>query len=531
MKRSTLISIVVLLAFPFSLQAAEKGIARSKVGSSSDSGSRIALVIGNASYSSAPLRNPINDVRAIASALKKVGFQVTKVENASLQSMDDAVRRFGKKARKSDVALVYYSGHGLQLKGSNFLQPIGADIRREQDIRFKAYNSDQILAELEDGSQRVNIVILDACRNNPLSRSFRSASKGLAQPNFQPVGTIIAFSTAPGSVAYDGKGENSPYTSELYNAILEPGLKIEDVFKKVRVGVMAMTQSNASLQIPWENSSLVGDFYFSGGPLITSNQNAAPTLTKPSEGNFSLADLQKQAETEKAWQDYFNKMESAYNEVVVYEGQNIGPKLKAGAWKLFSEAFKQDVPGTKDDDLMLQTASTKQLKWTNSKQSLEAEEKKVAEAIRREKADKKKQEKLAAANKIQESESSEVTYKGYFTIGSNKDEVLAIQGQPDDFDGRVWWFGLSRVFFKQNRVEKWNNTDKNLKAKIIPSRKYNNKGGFTIGSTKDEVLAVQGQPDDFDGRMWWFGLSRVFFKQNRVEKWNNTDKNLKAKIK
>ena len=466
MKRSTLISIVVLLAFPFSLQAAEKGIARSKVGSSSDSGSRIALVIGNASYSSAPLRNPINDVRAIASALKKVGFQVTKVENASLQSMDDAVRRFGKKARKSDVALVYYSGHGLQLKGSNFLQPIGADIRREQDIRFKAYNSDQILAELEDGSQRVNIVILDACRNNPLSRSFRSASKGLAQPSFQPVGTIIAFSTAPGSIAYDGKGENSPYTSELYNAILEPGLKIEDVFKRVRVGVMTKTQSMSAPQIPWENSSLVGDFYFSGGPSLTSNQNAAPNQAKPSEGNFSLADLQKLAETEKAWQNYFNKMESAYNEVVVYEGQNIGPKLKAGAWKLFSEAFKQDVPGTKDDDLMLQTASTKQLKWTNSKQSLEAEEKKVAEAIRREKADKKKQEKLAAANKIQESESSEVTYKGYFTIGSNKDEVLAIQGQPDDFDGRVWWFGLSRVFFKQNRVEKWNNTDKNLKAKI-----------------------------------------------------------------
>ena len=394
MKKTLLISIVVLLAFSFPLQAAEKGIARAKGESSADSGSRIALVIGNASYASAPLRNPVNDVRAIASALKKVGFQVTKVENASLQSMDDAVRRFGQKARKSDVALVYYSGHGLQLKGSNYLQPIGADIRREQDIRFKAYNSDQILAELEDGSQRVNIVILDACRNNPLSRSFRSASKGLAQPRFQPVGTIIAFSTAPGSIAYDGKGENSPYTSELYNAILKPGLKIEDVFKRVRAGVMAMTQSKSSPQIPWENSSLIGDFYFSGGPSLASNQNAAPTQTKPSEGNFSLDDLQKQAETEKAWQNYFNKMESAYNEVVVYEGQNIGPKLKADAWELFSDAFKQDVPGTKEDDLMRETASTKQLKWINSQKSIEAEEKRVAEAIRKEKAEKKKQEQL-----------------------------------------------------------------------------------------------------------------------------------------
>ncbi len=155
MKKTLLISIVVLLVFYFPLQAAEKGIARAKVESSADSGSRIALVIGNASYASAPLRNPVNDVRHIASALKKVGFQVTKVENASLQSMDNAVRGFGQKARKSDVALVYYSGHGLQLRGVNYLQPIGADIRREQDIRFKAYNSDQILAELEGSADLI----------------------------------------------------------------------------------------------------------------------------------------------------------------------------------------------------------------------------------------------------------------------------------------------------------------------------------------------------------------------------------------
>ena len=136
MKKTLLISIVVLLAFSFSLQAAEKGIARAKVESSADSGLRTALVIGNASYASAPLRNPVNDVRAIASALKKVGFQVTKVENASLRSMDDAVRRFGQKARKSDVALIYYSGHGLQLKGSNYLQPIGSELRRRQPTRI-----------------------------------------------------------------------------------------------------------------------------------------------------------------------------------------------------------------------------------------------------------------------------------------------------------------------------------------------------------------------------------------------------------
>ena len=174
---------IILLLLTFLLQspvaAKQKGVARAE--------GRVALVIGNASYHDGALRNPVNDARAITNALKKVNFQVTKVENASLQTMDNAVRRFGNKARRSDVALVYYSGHGLQYRGSNYLQPIGADIRRTQDIRFKAYNSDQILAELEDGNQRVNIVILDACRNNPLSRSFRSASKGLAQPKFQPL--------------------------------------------------------------------------------------------------------------------------------------------------------------------------------------------------------------------------------------------------------------------------------------------------------------------------------------------------------
>ena len=267
------------------------------------------LSSGTLPTSTLPLRNPVNDSRAIASALKKGGFSVIRVENAALRSLDKAVRRFGEQARDSDVALFFYSGHGLQVNGINYLQPIGADIRREQDVQFEAFNTEKVLGELEAGNQRVNIVIIDACRNNPASRSFRAAQRGLAQPRVQPTGTIIAFSTAPGSLAYDGKGDYSPYVTELYHAILEPNLKIEDAFKKVRAGVMKRTQRLEKPQVPWENSSLLGDFYFSGQSTSTSSVVEAPA---PSSGDFSLSDLESEADkdetTRKAWGLQLQKM-------------------------------------------------------------------------------------------------------------------------------------------------------------------------------------------------------------------------------
>ena len=143
--------LVVLLTFlflPLAL-AQERGVSRQE--------KRVALVIGNSKYQFAPLRNPVNDSRAIASELKKVGFSVTRVENAALRSLDKAVQRFGEHARDSDVALFFYSGHGLQVNGINYLQPIGADIRREHDVQFEAFNTKKVLGELEAGNQRVNI--------------------------------------------------------------------------------------------------------------------------------------------------------------------------------------------------------------------------------------------------------------------------------------------------------------------------------------------------------------------------------------
>jgi hypothetical protein len=162
------------------------------------------------------------------------------------------------------VALFNFTGHGIQYKGLNWLIPIGANVQRESDIEFEAINAERVLTEMQGGSSgRVNIVIFDACRTNPNFRSFtKSSNRGFAYPKAQPEGSIVAFSTAPGTVAYDGDGRYSPYVTELSKHMLTPGLKIEDVFKRVRIGVKNRTSRKPSPQIPWENSSLMGDFYF-----------------------------------------------------------------------------------------------------------------------------------------------------------------------------------------------------------------------------------------------------------------------------
>ena len=258
MKKTLLISIVVLLAFSFYLQAAEKGIVRVNT----DLSKRVALIIGNSDYSAAvgPLRNPVNDARTMAEALEGVGFEVTRLENVKYREMREAVRDFGSRLRKSDAALFYFSGHGVQFEGGNYLLPIGAEIEIPQHISYEALSENEVLAEMEGGTKdRVNLVIVDACRNNLVTRGFRSASKGLAQPEFHPSGSLIAYATAPGKVAADGTGANSPYVAELSKHLRTPGLKVEDVFKRVLVGVEERTKGK---QVPWVNASLKGDFYF-----------------------------------------------------------------------------------------------------------------------------------------------------------------------------------------------------------------------------------------------------------------------------
>ncbi len=236
----------------------------------SSSNRRIALIIGNGMYTSAPpLKNPPNDARDMAATLKALGFEVTIGINVNQREMKRLMREFGQKLKAGGSGLFYYAGHGVQSKGRNYLIPVEADIQSEVEAEDAGVDVGLVLGYMDDAQNGLNIVILDACRNNPFARSFRSASSGLAQVD-APTGTLIAYATAPGRVASDGPSRNGLYTSELLQVMGTPGLSIEEVFKRVRASVQRQTNGQ---QIPWESSSLVGDFSF--------------TATKPATGNNS----------------------------------------------------------------------------------------------------------------------------------------------------------------------------------------------------------------------------------------------------
>lgn len=260
---------------------------------------RIALVIGNGQYKDVPLLNPVNDAQAVAKALSRSGFKVALKENVGRAEMQIALRDFGDALRKGGVGLFYFAGHGVQVKGRNFLIPVDADIQREDEVAYNSVDAGQILDKMEAANNRLNIVILDACRNNPFARSMRSAAAGLAQMD-APAGTFIAFATAPGSVASDGQGKNGLYTQHLLRAMLRPGAKIEDVFKEVRARVR---RESGGKQVPWENTSLEGDFVFvakraappaaaaTAGPEKKIEKIAAPALKLGDSWTYQSIDL------------------------------------------------------------------------------------------------------------------------------------------------------------------------------------------------------------------------------------------------
>ncbi len=221
---------------------------------------RTALVIGNSSYEDTPLRNPANDADAIASELTNIGFDVLHHNNISKNEFREVIHAFGDKLNTNKgVGLFYYAGHGLQSDGVNYLVPVDAKIDRQYDIPDVCIRADLVLRMMELYKNPMNIIILDACRNNPYNRSFRSLDRGLAQPQSAPTGSIIAFATSPGKTASDGDGDHGLYTQELIKAMKIPGLSIEEVFKRVRINVAQLSNDE---QIPWENSSLTGYFYF-----------------------------------------------------------------------------------------------------------------------------------------------------------------------------------------------------------------------------------------------------------------------------
>lgn len=226
---------------------------------------RVAIVIGNADYQNiTKLANSVNDAKLMAETLTNLGFEVYEYENLSKSDMSDRIYDFGDKLKAENaVGLFYYAGHGLQVNGKNYLVPVDAKVERPQQVDDNCVTLDRVLNELETAKNDLNIIILDACRNNPFPEVSRAVggNGGLAQVN-APKGTFVAYATAPGRTASDGTGNNGLYTEQLAKAINTPGAKLEDVFKVVRNNVYNISKEQGMEQIPWENSSIFGDFYF-----------------------------------------------------------------------------------------------------------------------------------------------------------------------------------------------------------------------------------------------------------------------------
>jgi TolB-like protein len=225
---------------------------------------RLALVIGNANYKMNILANPVNDAADVEKILIASGFKVKRYTDLDQAGMKKVIDDFGNSLSKAEVGLFYYAGHGVQARGRNYLIPVDASLETENDVEYNCVDAGRILAKMEDAGTKTNIVILDACRDNPFERSWsrKSTGSGLAFMD-APNGSLIAYSTAPGKTASDGYGRNSPYSSALIHYMNIPNLKIEDFFKLVRVKVREKTNDQ---QVPWESTSLEGDFYFNLDP-------------------------------------------------------------------------------------------------------------------------------------------------------------------------------------------------------------------------------------------------------------------------
>ena len=244
---------------------------------------RVALVVGNSAYQHVTrLANPLNDARLMAQTLQTLGFTLigggaqTELDKAGF---DDVVQRFGRELQGADVGLFFYAGHGVQVRGSNYLIPVTANPTREADVDFQMVDVALVLRQMEGAGTKLNLVLLDACRNNPFGgRGLRTASSGLAHMQ-APEGTLISYATQPGSVAQDGVGANSPYSKALAETMRKSGLDIFQAFNQVG---LAVKRATANQQQPWVSSSPIdGNFYFAGGLKQQGEAGAPAAVADP----------------------------------------------------------------------------------------------------------------------------------------------------------------------------------------------------------------------------------------------------------
>lgn len=245
---------------------------------------RVALIIGNSDYKTAPLENPANDASDLANALEKQGFNVLVRENVGERGLKEAVDTFAKHLKQGGIGLFFFAGHGIQLKDQNFLLPVDIGFDSESDISYKSVSAEYVLSRMAEAGNRINVVILDACRNNPFQQARRNISKGLGVMNVGRAekGTFIAYATSPGSTAADGSGRNGLYTKHLLRALETPDTDIDKVFGRVRTGVVQDTNGE---QVPWTSSSVVGSFHFD----VAEDVAALQRVTQPGAAKHEAA--------------------------------------------------------------------------------------------------------------------------------------------------------------------------------------------------------------------------------------------------
>ena len=351
------LALVVLLQAAASVQAAEMLLT---FPSAHAAEKRVALVIGNWTYSQKPLRNPANDATDLAASLRRLGFEVLERKNRSADELRRDLIEFQDRLGPGTVGLFYFAGHGVQAgRGQNYLLPIGVDFKRERDAELHGLEVGQVLRRMEESGASLNLVILDACRDSPLPAEGRStASRGLGRME-APSGSMIAFATAPGSTADENAtGRNGLYTQQLLATIETPGLRLEDVFK--RVGREVERASN-NRQSPEEISKLrnVEPFYFkppnsaSGDVPRGGRSDPIPPITptaRPGQaGSLSLDDLEKEDAVRKEWAQWQARMKADFDRIAAFTGS---ADLQAKAWERFLATWAQDNPLSSEDDAL-----------------------------------------------------------------------------------------------------------------------------------------------------------------------------------
>jgi hypothetical protein len=311
--------------------------------SSEAGGTRVALIIGNKDYKDVPLRNPVNDAEDLGQVLKRLGFSVTTRTNVNRREFEEAVDQFSRQIAGAEVAVFYFSGHGCQAQGENYLVPVGDVFNDEADLRYRAVNAGLVLDKMEEAKPGINIVILDACRNNPF-KGVRSASRGLTALQAAR-GSFIAYATAPGKVASDGQDRNSVYTKHLLRAIESGGLDILQAFQRVAVEVDRETNGG---QVPWFSSALMGSFSFNPSVASVPPPRIAPPRIEEARIPEPPAGYSDEAKRlfKLAWQGEAEAQSSLGDKY--YEGDGVA-KDRLEALKWYRKAVEQNYETAKQE--------------------------------------------------------------------------------------------------------------------------------------------------------------------------------------